>query len=57
MNPKTTEKVNKIKALCEELKITLSPEEVLLENNVIRKVVYFIDNETYEETKTEGENK
>ena len=45
---KTEEKVDKIKALCKELQITLSPEEIITENNIIRKVVYFVDSEKYD---------
>ena len=47
MQAKTAEKVEKIKALCTELKITLSPEQVVLPNGIIKGVIYYLDNEEY----------
>lgn len=44
---KTDEKVNLITEMCKKLQITLSAEEVILDNGLIRKVIYYIDNENY----------
>ena len=47
INEKTAEKVKKIKDLCTELKITLSSEQVVLENGIIKGVIYYLDGEDY----------
>lgn len=44
---RTNEKVGEIKALCDKLQITLSAEQMIVENNIIRNVVYYIDAENY----------
>jgi hypothetical protein len=51
MNPeqvkaRTMEKKAEIMALCDKLMITLSAEEILSNNRIV-KVVYFHDNEDY----------
>ena len=52
MQKKTNEKVDKIKALCVELQIKLSAENKILENMVIRPVVFFNDTEEYPKDET-----
>lgn len=43
----TSQKIKQIEALMAELKITVSAEEVLLQSGIIKKVVYYFDNENY----------
>lgn len=47
VNAKTKEKVDKVNALLKELQLTVSAEEVVTETGLIRKVVYYMDNESY----------
>jgi len=47
MEARTDEKVNEIKALCEKLQVTISAEEVMLDNRMIKKVIYYTDHEAY----------
>lgn len=56
---KTAEKVTKIKNFLTELQVTVTAEEVVVPNSgIITKVVYFSDNEKYEQDKEEvKENK
>lgn len=45
---RTQEKVAKVKALCAELQVSLSAQEVIIPNSgIITKVVYFQDDEKY----------
>ena len=44
---KTDAKALQIENLCKLLNITLSAEEVMLPSGIIRKVIYYIDNEKY----------
>jgi hypothetical protein len=44
---KTDAKVKQITDLCALLQITLTPEEVMLQNGIIRKVIYYADAEDY----------
>lgn len=44
---KTKEKMQKIQDLMKELEITISAEEILNEKGMLRKVVYYMDNENY----------
>lgn len=44
---KREEKIKKIEKLCAELKITLSAEQAIIGNNIIRNVIFYTDNETY----------
>jgi hypothetical protein len=46
----TDAKVKEIKTLLEKLQVTLSAEEVVTENGIIRKVIYYLDTEPYEIT-------
>jgi hypothetical protein len=48
VNAKTKEKVDKVNALLKELQLTVSAEEVVSESGIIRKVVYYMDNEPYQ---------
>jgi preprotein translocase subunit YajC len=50
---KTEEKMKKIQALIKELQVTVSAEEVVTESGIIRKVVYYLDNEKYPVDKNE----
>lgn len=45
---KTQEKVNQIKALCNVLQVSVTAEQAITENGLIRNVVYYMDNEQYE---------
>lgn len=47
-NAKTKEKVDKIEVLMKELQISVTPEEVVDKTGVIRRVVYYMDNEKYD---------
>ena len=53
MQAKTAEKVEKVKKLCEELQITLSAEQVVLENGMIKGVIYYLDGEKYPQKEVE----
>ena len=44
---KTGEKVAKIKELMKELQITVTGEQAVMENGLIKNVVYYLDNEQY----------
>lgn len=44
---RTDDKVKEIKDLCDKLHIVLQAEEVVMSNGMIRKIVYFVDNEEY----------
>ena len=48
INASTKAKVDKIEALMKELQVTVTPEEVVDKNGMIRRVVYYMDNEKYE---------
>jgi hypothetical protein len=50
---KREEKVKKIEALCAELKITLSAEQAIMGNNIIRNVIFYTDTETYPKLDTD----
>lgn len=52
---RTNTKIKQITDLCDLLKITLTAEEMMFENGIIKKVVNFSDNEKYE-TITENNN-
>lgn len=43
----TKVKVDKVEALLKELQLTVSPEEVVTESGLIRRVVYYMDSEAY----------
>jgi len=47
INASTKAKVAKIEALMKELQITATPEEVVSEGGLIRRVVYYMDHEQY----------
>ena len=49
----TDAKVKEIKTLLEKLQVTLSAEEVVTENGIIRKVIYYLDIEPYDMDKTD----
>lgn len=55
MKKKTEEKIAQVHALVKELKLTVRAEEIVDSNMMIKKVVYFYDNEIYP-TKNETEN-
>ena len=44
---KSDAKAKQIENLCKLLNVTLSAEEVLLPSGIIKKVIYYIDNEEY----------
>jgi hypothetical protein len=48
VNASTKSKVDKIEALMKELQITVTPEEVVTQSGIIKRVVYYMDNEKYE---------
>lgn len=50
---KTQEKLKKIQALCEELQMTITAEEIIDGRGMIKKVVYYTDNEKYPVDKEE----
>ena len=53
---KTSEKIEKIKALCAELQVSMSAEEVVIpKSGVITKVIYFSDNEKYPQDEVKAE--
>lgn len=43
----TSAKVNQIKELCILLKITMQAEQAVLDNGLIKSVIYYTDNEQY----------
>ena len=43
----TDVKIAKIKALAEELKLSMSAENVILENGIIKTAIYYVDMEDY----------
>jgi hypothetical protein len=47
MNARTQGKIEQVKAMMKALNLTMSAEEVIDDNNTIRKVVVFYDNEIY----------
>ena len=47
INAKTKEKVDKVEALLKELHLSISPEEIVTENGLIKRVVYYLDSEAY----------
>jgi hypothetical protein len=49
INARTGEKVKQITDLCKLLQITMTAEEVITETGMIRKVIYYLDNEKYPE--------
>jgi hypothetical protein len=49
INAKTSEKVKQVTDLCKLLQITMTPEEVITQDGMIRKVIYYLDNEKYPE--------
>jgi hypothetical protein len=49
INAKTSEKVKQIQDLCKLLQITMTAEEAITENGIIKKVIYYLDNEKYPE--------
>ena len=53
---KTDEKAKLIENLCKQLNITLSAEEVMLPSGIIRKVIYYIDNEKYPDEPVKEDN-
>lgn len=50
---KTQEKLKKVQDLCKELQLVVTAEEMINEQGMIRKVVYYTDNEQYEVDKEE----
>jgi len=54
INKKTEEKRKKIQDLCKELQIVITAEEMINEDNIIKKVVYFIDTEPYQYDENKG---
>lgn len=44
---KTQEKLNAIQTLCKQLQMSVTAEEVIDNNGMIKKVVYYMDNEKY----------
>lgn len=50
---KTQEKLQKVQDLCKELQLVVTAEEMINEQGMIRKVVYYTDNEQYEVDKEE----
>jgi len=44
---KREEKIKQIEKLCADLKITLTAEQAIIGNNIIRNVIFYTDNETY----------
>lgn len=44
---KTEEKVEKIKALCTELKIVLQAEQMITNGGLIKNAIYYLDIENY----------
>lgn len=53
---KSDAKIKQITDLCELLKITLTAEEVVLPGGLIRKAVYYFDNEQYPQDEPTKEN-
>ena len=43
----TDAKAEKIKALCKELKMVLQAEQAVMENGLIKNIIYYIDTEEY----------
>ena len=48
IDARTKEKVEKVEALMKELQLSVTPEEVVSQGGLIRRVVYYMDNEAYE---------
>jgi hypothetical protein len=47
MKAKTAEKVEKVKALCQELQLVLQAEQAVLDNGLIKNIIYYMDTEEY----------
>jgi len=45
---KTQEKVKAIETLCKQLEVTLSAEQVVTPQGIIKQIVYYVDNEQYD---------
>ena len=43
----TKVKIDKVEALMKELKLSVTPEEIVTESGLIRRVVYYMDSEAY----------
>jgi hypothetical protein len=50
---KSKEKIEKIKTLAQELKVSISAEQVITKSNIIKTIVFFTDNEQYDVEKPE----
>jgi len=48
IDARTKEKVEQVEALMKELQLSVTPEEVVSQGGIIRRVVYYMDNEAYE---------
>ena len=48
---RTQAKADKVKTLCKELGITMSAEEIVTDNGMIKKVIFYQDHEIYPEDK------
>lgn len=48
VNELTDKKVQQIKDLADKLKITIKAEQAIVQGNLIRPVVYFLDREEYD---------
>ena len=55
MKAKTEGKIAQVKALMKALNLTMNAEEIIDQNSMLKKVVFFYDSEIYP-TKNETEN-
>ena len=51
MKKKSADKAKKVQDLCEKLQMTLVPEQIVDKNGVIRRVIFYQDNENYPKEK------
>jgi hypothetical protein len=53
MQKKTAEKIQAISTLCKQLEVTITAEQMVTENGIIKTVVFYHDEEKYEVDKEE----